>query len=42
MLNDEHPAAYELGLRDVIVGTGLLMVNVTGFDAEPVEFLTVT
>ena len=39
---DEHPAGYELGLRDVIVGTGLLMLNVTAFDCEPVEFLTVT
>jgi len=32
----------ELGLSEVIVGTGLLMVNVTAFDAEPEEFFAVT
>jgi len=37
-----QPAGYELGFSDVMVGTGLLMVNVTAFDCEPVEFLTVT
>jgi hypothetical protein len=32
MVNDEHPAGYELGLSEVMVGTGLLMVNVTEVD----------
>ena len=32
----------ELGLSEVIVGTGLLMVNVTAFDSEPVGFFAVT
>jgi hypothetical protein len=32
MVNDGHPAGYELGLSEVIVGTGLLMVNVTAVD----------
>ncbi len=32
----------ELGLSEVIVGTGLLMVNVTAFDGEPVGFFAVT
>jgi hypothetical protein len=32
MVNDGHPAGYELGLSEVMVGTGLLMVNVTGVD----------
>jgi len=30
IVNDGHPAGYELGLSEVMVGTGLLMVNVTG------------
>src|SRR5262249_29093740 len=34
-----QPAGYELGFSDVMVGTGLLMVNVTAFDCEPLEFL---
>jgi hypothetical protein len=42
MVNDEHPAGYEFGLSDVIVGTGLLIVNTTVFDTGPLEFLTVT
>ena len=42
MVNDEHPAGYEFGLSEVVVGTGLLMVNVTAFDAEPVGFFAVT
>ena len=42
MVNDEHPAGYEFGLSEVVVGTGLLMVNVTAFDAEPEEFFAVT
>ena len=42
MVNDEHPAGYEFGLSDVMVGTGLLIVNTTVFDTGPVLFLTVT
>jgi hypothetical protein len=42
IMNDEHPAGYEFGFSDVMVGTGLLMVNVTAFDGEPVGFFAVT
>jgi hypothetical protein len=41
-VNCPQPAGHELGLSEVIVGTGLLMVNVTAFDAEPVGFFAVT
>jgi hypothetical protein len=41
-VNCGDPAKHELGLIEVIVGTGLLIVNITVFDTGPVEFLTVT
>jgi len=41
-MNCADPAKHELGLIEVIVGTGLLIVNITVFDTGPLEFLTVT
>jgi hypothetical protein len=43
-VNCAPPAAAQVGLIEVVVGTGLLMVNVTGFDVPPpgAGFLTVT
>jgi hypothetical protein len=41
-VNCGDPARHELGLREVVVGTGLLTVNVAAFDCGPFEFLTVT
>jgi hypothetical protein len=40
-VNPGPPAVAQVGLSELIVG-GAAIVNVTGFDAEPVEFLTVT
>jgi hypothetical protein len=40
-VNCGPPAVVQVGLSELIVG-GATIVNVTGFDAEPVEFLTVT
>ena len=40
-VNPRPPAVAQVGLSELIVG-GAMIVNVTGFDAEPVEFLTVT
>ena len=40
-VNPGPPAVAQVGLSELIVG-GATIVNVTGFDAEPVEFLTVT
>jgi hypothetical protein len=37
-----QPAGYEPGFSDVMVGTGLLIVNTTVFDTGPLLFLTVT
>ena len=34
-VNCGPPAAAQVGLIEVVVGTGLLMVNVTGFDVPP-------
>ncbi len=40
-VNPRPPAVAQIGLSELMVG-GATIVNVTGFDAEPVEFLTVT
>jgi len=40
-VNPRPPAVAQVGLSELMVG-GATIVNVTGFDAEPVEFLTVT
>ena len=43
-VNCGDPARHELGLIELVVGTGLLMVNVTAFDVPPpgAGFTTVT
>ena len=40
-VNPGPPAVAQVGLSELMVGDATI-VNVTGFDAEPVEFLTVT
>jgi hypothetical protein len=40
-VNCGPPAVAQVGLIELMVGVATI-VNVTGFDAEPVEFLTVT
>src|SRR2546422_3206783 len=40
-VNEPLPAVVEVGLIEVVVGTGLLIVNVCAFDAGPEEFFTV-
>ena len=40
-VNPGPPAVAQVGLSELMVGDAMI-VNVTGFDAEPVEFLTVT
>jgi hypothetical protein len=42
IVNCGDPARHELGLIEVVVGTGLLIVNGTAFETGPVLFLTVT